>query len=106
MPTYPILIPFNRPDVHLSYTSTRFVTAKEEYGTFDLVVKTYFPDERHPGGAVSDVLDLMPIGEEIGNRKFIIEGKEKSFSKISLLISRSGITPGTLCTADGEDIGR
>ena len=67
-----------------SYTPTRPVMPKEEDGTLDLVVKTYFPDERQPGGAMSNILDCIPIGEEIeirgptgeisyhGNGKFII----------------------------------
>ena len=50
MPTQPIQIPFHRRDAHLAYTPTRFITAKEDDGTFDLVVKTYFPDQRHPAG--------------------------------------------------------
>lgn len=89
-----------------SYTPTRPVTEEEEDGTFDLVVKTYFPDKRQPGGAMSNILDCMPIGEEIeirgptgeiayqGNGKFNIEGKEKTFSKVSLILGGSGITPG------------
>jgi nitrate reductase (NAD(P)H) len=89
-----------------SYTPTRPVTEKEEDGSFDLVVKTYFPDERQPGGAMSNILDCMPLGEEIeirgptgeisylGNGKFNIEGKEKPFSKVSLVLGGSGITPG------------
>jgi hypothetical protein len=34
----------------------------------------------------------MPIGEEIGNCKILIESKEKSFSKISLkaILARDG----------------
>lgn len=55
---------------------------------------------------MSNILDCMPIGEEIeirgptgeiayhGNGKFIIEGKEKTFSKVSLILGGSGITPG------------
>ena len=89
-----------------SYTPTRPVMPKEEDGTFDLVVKTYFPDERQPGGAMSNILDCIPIGEEIeirgptgeisyhGKGKFIIEGKERNFSKVSLILGGSGITPG------------
>jgi len=34
-------------------------------GTFDLTVKTYFPSDEQPGGAMSNILDYMPIGEEI-----------------------------------------
>ena len=53
-------------------------------GTFDLTVKTYFPDERQPGGAMSNILDCVEIGAEVelrgptgeitydGNGKFTI----------------------------------
>lgn len=89
-----------------SYTPTRPVLQSEEDGTFELVVKTYFPDENQPGGAMSNILDCMPIGEEIeirgptgeiqysGNGKFVIEGKDKVFQHITLILGGSGITPG------------
>lgn len=75
-------------------------------GTFNLTVKTYFPDETQPGGALSNILDCMPIGEEVeirgptgdivynGHGDFIIEGKERHFDKVSLVLGGSGITPG------------
>lgn len=75
-------------------------------GTFDLTVKTYFPSEEQPGGALSNILDCMPIGEEIeirgptgeivynGNGKFVIDGKARSFKRVSLVLGGSGITPG------------
>jgi len=75
-------------------------------GTFDLTVKTYFPTSAQPGGAMSNILDTMPLGEEIeirgptgeivynGNGKFVIEGQERCFSRISLVLGGSGITPG------------
>lgn len=89
-----------------SYTPTRPITSEQDDGTFDLVVKTYFPDSKQPGGAMSNILDCMPIGEEIeirgptgeityeGNGKFVIEGKEMHFSKVSLVLGGSGLTPG------------
>lgn len=89
-----------------SYTPTRPVTAQQEDGTFDLVVKTYFPDKNQPGGAMSNILDCIPIGEEVeirgptgeisyhGNGKFVIEGAHKTFTKVSLILGGSGITPG------------
>jgi nitrate reductase (NAD(P)H) len=76
-----------------SYTPTRPVREQEEDGSFDLVVKTYFPDRRQPGGAMSNLLDCMPIGKDIeirgptgeiaykGNGKFEIEGKQKHSAK-------------------------
>ncbi|KFZ24223.1 hypothetical protein V502_01290 [Pseudogymnoascus sp. VKM F-4520 (FW-2644)] len=71
-----------------SYTPTRPILPTEEDGTFQLVVKTYFPNDSQPGGAISNILDCMPLGEEVeirgptgdivyeGNGKFNIEGEE------------------------------
>lgn len=89
-----------------SYTPTRPILPSEEDGTFQLVVKTYFPDDNQPGGAMSNILDCMPIGEEIeirgptgdisyeGNGKFIIEGEEMHFDRVTLILGGSGLTPG------------
>lgn len=75
-------------------------------GTFELTVKTYFPTDAQPGGAMSNILDCMPIGEEIeirgptgeivynGNGSFTISDKEYTFDKINLVLGGSGITPG------------
>ncbi|KAL5372549.1 hypothetical protein DPSP01_013417 [Paraphaeosphaeria sporulosa] len=75
-------------------------------GTFELTVKPYFPSPSQPGGAMSNILDCMPIGEEIeirgptgemvyyGNGSFMISGKEYTFKKINLVLGGSGITPG------------
>jgi nitrate reductase (NAD(P)H) len=75
-------------------------------GTFELTVKTYFPTDAQPGGAMSNILDCMPIGEEIeirgptgeivynGNGSFTISGIEYTFNKINLVLGGSGITPG------------
>lgn len=74
--------------------------------TFDLTVKTYFPDDSQPGGAMSNILDCMRIGEEVeirgptgdivynGGGDFVIEGEERYFRRISLVLGGSGITPG------------
>ena len=55
---------------------------------------------------MSNILDCMPIGEEIeirsptgeivydGNGQFIISDQEKMFKKISLVLGGSGLTPG------------
>lgn len=89
-----------------SYTPTRPVTAADEDGTFDLVVKTYLPDARQPGGAMSNILDCVPLGAEVemrgptgeiayhGHGRFVIEGREATFTKVSLILGGSGITPG------------
>ena len=75
-------------------------------GTFDLTIKTYFPDEKQPGGAMSNILDCVEIGSEVelrgptgeitynGNGNFTIEGRERHFDRVSLVLGGSGITPG------------
>ncbi|TIC99277.1 Nitrate reductase [NADH] [Colletotrichum higginsianum] len=75
-------------------------------GTFELVVKTYFPDARQPGGAMSNILHNLPIGGEVeirgptgeityeGNGRFVIDGEERVFRRVSLVLGGSGVTPG------------
>lgn len=90
-----------------SYTPTRpIIGADSEDGTFDVVVKTYFPDNDQPGGALSNILDCMEEGEEVeirgptgdikymGNGKFDIFDEETQFENITLILGGSGITPG------------
>lgn len=31
----------------------------------DLTIKTYYPTDEQPGGAMSNILDTVPIGEEV-----------------------------------------
>ncbi|KAJ5982055.1 hypothetical protein N7451_012155 [Penicillium sp. IBT 35674x] len=88
------------------YTPTRPVFEREEDGTFDLVVKTYAPDQSQPGGTMSNILDCLRPGEEvevkgptgeikyIGQGKFTIDEKEYHFRNVSLVLGGSGITPG------------
>jgi nitrate reductase (NAD(P)H) len=89
-----------------SYTPTRPITSKDDDGTFELTVKTYYPDENQPGGAFSNFLLELPIGESVdvcgptgeieylGSGRFDIEGQERTFTQISLVLGGSGITPG------------
>lgn len=88
------------------YTPVRPVVPGEEDGTFDLVIKTYYPDDNQPGGTMSNVMDCLRDGEEIevkgpsggiryrGNGRFIIDEKEYTFNNVSLVLGGSGITPG------------
>lgn len=97
---------FNDRLVVRPYTPTRPVFEKEEDGTFDLVVKTYAPDQSQPGGTMSNILDCLREGEEIevkgptgeikylGQGKFMIDDKEYHFRNVSLVLGGSGITPG------------
>lgn len=101
-PTKPLL-----PDTSSQKTGNGNDHGKHDsFGTFELTVKTYFPTNAQPGGAMSNILDCMPIGEEIeirgptgeivynGNGSFTISGKEYKFDKINLVLGGSGITPG------------
>ncbi|KAL3292791.1 nitrate reductase [Colletotrichum asianum] len=75
-------------------------------GTFEMVVKTYFPTDKQPGGAMSNILHCMPIGGEVeirgptgeityeGNGRFIIDGEERVYRQVSLVLGGSGVTPG------------
>jgi len=88
------------------YTPTRPILQDEDDGTFELVLKTYFPDENQPGGAFSVMLSELDIGEEVQvsgpsgeimyeeNGNFNIEGKEVTFARVNLILGGSGITPG------------
>ncbi|KAK2763124.1 hypothetical protein FQN54_009759 [Arachnomyces sp. PD_36] len=89
-----------------SYTPTRPVQEDDVDGTFDLVVKTYFPSDTQPGGTLSNVLDCLRDNEEVevkgpsgqikytGNGRFLIDDVEHHFDNISLILGGSGITPG------------
>lgn len=90
------------------YTPTSPILESEQAngGTFELTIKTYFPDSNQPGGAFSNLLYYMPLGqrldicgptggiEYLGHGRFNIEGKQRNFDKISLILGGSGVTPG------------
>ncbi|KFA77101.1 hypothetical protein S40288_09733 [Stachybotrys chartarum IBT 40288] len=96
----------NNEDSKLGKISAHDDNPQDGDGTFELVVKTYFPTDEQPGGAMSNILDCMPIGEDLevrgptgdieyqGNGKFLIDGKEYTFHRISLVLGGSGVTPG------------
>lgn len=89
-----------------SYTPTRPVFEHDEDGTFDLLVKTYFPDKSQPGGTMSNILDCLRPGEEVevkgptgeikyvGHGKFLIDDRELRAQNVTLVLGGSGITPG------------
>ncbi|KAL4809181.1 hypothetical protein BDV18DRAFT_167373 [Aspergillus unguis] len=88
------------------YTPVRPVLDSEDDGTFDLVVKTYFPNEDQPGGTMGNILDCMDEGEEIevkgpsgairylDNGRFAIDNDERTFDNVSFILGGSGVTPG------------
>ncbi|KJR84270.1 nitrate reductase (NADH) [Sporothrix schenckii 1099-18] len=81
-------------------------SVRDGHGTFELTVKTYFPDVSQPGGAMSNILDCVPLGEEVemrgptgeitydGHGAFTIEGRARRFARVSLVLGGSGVTPG------------
>lgn len=88
------------------YTPVRPLQESEDDGTFDLVVKTYFPDPSQPGGTMSNIVDCLDIGEElevkgpsgeikyIGSGNFVINGETMHFDRITFVLGGSGVTPG------------
>ncbi|KAL3448342.1 hypothetical protein BJX65DRAFT_317526 [Aspergillus insuetus] len=111
---------FNDQLVFRSYTPVRPVFEEEEDGTFDLVVKTYYPDPGQPGGTMSNILDCLAEGEEVeikgpageivyeGNGVFKIDEKKMTFERITLVLGGSGVTPGyqvivRILQSNGED---
>lgn len=100
-PTKPLL-----PNTNFAENTNHNKELRDGTGTFELTIKTYFPTDAQPGGAMSNILDCMPIGEEIeirgptgeivynGNGSFTISDKEHTFNKINLVLGGSGITPG------------
>lgn len=75
-------------------------------GTFEITVKTYFPDEEQPGGAFSNILANIPVGEQVdmrgprgdvvylGRGRFSVSGREKHFRRVSLVLGGTGLSPG------------
>ncbi|KAL2868951.1 putative nitrate reductase [Aspergillus lucknowensis] len=92
--------------VFRSYTPVRPVFDEEEDGTFDLVVKTYYPDPKQPGGTMSNILDCLAEGEEVeikgpageivyeGNGTVKINENRRTYDRITLVLGGSGVTPG------------
>nr|POF13967.1 nitrate reductase [nadh] 1 [Quercus suber] len=105
-PTKPLL---PRPSEQQSKADNRnseIQSMRDGQGTFELVVKTYFPSSEQPGGAMSNILDCMPLGEEMeirgptgeivynGQGRFTISDEEHTFKRINLVLGGSGLTPG------------
>ncbi|RMX88701.1 hypothetical protein D0869_01431 [Hortaea werneckii] len=109
-PTRPLVAP-RRPTNRVTEAASDKEDNEEKaledgQGTFELVVKTYFPNDQTPGGAMSNLLDCMQVGERCeirgptgeivykGHGIFEIEGEERTVRYISLVLGGSGVTPG------------
>jgi nitrate reductase (NAD(P)H) len=101
-PTKPLLPAESEKKGHFKASDSKL---RDGQGTFELTVKTYFPDQKQPGGAMSNILDTIAIGQEIDIRGpkgeiickgcgiFDIEGKERRVSRVSFVMGGTGITP-------------
>ncbi|MED6182977.1 nitrate reductase NADH 2 [Stylosanthes scabra] len=88
-----------------AYTPT---SSADEVGHFDLLIKVYFKDV-HPkfpnGGLMSQHLDSLPIGSSIdvkgplghieytGRGNFLIHGKQRFATNLTMVAGGTGITP-------------
>ncbi|OOF90685.1 hypothetical protein ASPCADRAFT_10415 [Aspergillus carbonarius ITEM 5010] len=121
-PTQPLLPPVssssNEPQKN---EKSHFISeVRDGKGVFTLTIKTYFPNDDQPGGAMSNVLDCLPLGEDVdirgptgdivyeGYGNFTIAGEKRNFCRVSLVIGGSGITPAYALVArilltDGDE---
>lgn len=78
--------------LHRPVSGLQLCAGEREFDNFQLVEKTYIPDDDQSGGVLSNVLDCINLDEEIevrgplgeieyrGNGSFIVEGKKMHFS--------------------------
>ncbi|KAI3655003.1 hypothetical protein MP228_000383 [Amoeboaphelidium protococcarum] len=101
------------------YTPVRPVVLDDEDGTFDLVIKIYYPHHNRPGGELTMALDKLQIGSVMevkgpsgtilyqGDGLFFVNGRYRYAKRISLLGAGSGITPLLqVCTKVAKDQGK
>lgn len=105
-PVKPVLPPPKQGKADRKACSGEADILRDGQGSFELVIKTYFPTEDQPGGAMSNILDCIPLGEEVeikgptgdivykGSGQFRIMDKDSTFKKINLVLGGSGLTPG------------
>jgi nitrate reductase (NAD(P)H) len=87
------------------YTPVKPILKSEDDGTFELVIKIYFPHDDKPGGAMTQKLEQLAIGDTIrvkgpeghinylGNGNFVILGGFVHCCKINFIVGGTGITP-------------
>ena len=87
------------------YTPVRPVLPDEDDGTFDLVVKLYFPTEARPGGEMTMLLDALPIGGTVGLKgpegaiaylgrgDFEVMGHFFHCTRVNFVVGGTGLTP-------------
>ncbi|KAL4898895.1 hypothetical protein BDW74DRAFT_184256 [Aspergillus multicolor] len=102
-PTRPLLLPLENESKKKSDKLSDYCDGQ---GSFQLTIKTYSPNDDQPGGAISNILDVLPIGEDVDIRgptgdivydgfgSFTVAGQKRTFKRVSLVLGGSGITPG------------
>lgn len=86
--------------LHRPVSGLQLCAGEREFDNFQLVEKTYIPDDDQSGGVLSNLDEEIevrgPLGEieYRGNGSFIVEGKKMHFSWVTLILGGSGITSG------------
>lgn len=87
------------------YTPVKPVTSKEDDGTFELVIKIYFPTEDRPGGEMTQILERLNVGDQVlvkgpegvlwylGHGQWVIHGHFFYCDKMNFIVGGTGITP-------------
>ena len=87
------------------YTPVKPILKSEDNGTFELIIKIYFPTSSKPGGEMTQKLENLQIGDSvkikgpegsisyIGDGNFEIMGYFLHCDKVNFIVGGTGITP-------------
>ena len=87
------------------YTPVKPILKDEDNGTFELIIKIYFPTPCKPGGEMTQKLEDLKIGDTVkikgpegkisymGNGNFDIMGYFLHCEKVNFIVGGTGITP-------------
>ncbi|KND02517.1 uncharacterized protein SPPG_02976 [Spizellomyces punctatus DAOM BR117] len=87
------------------YTPVKPILEEEDDGTFDLVIKIYFPSEDRPGGELTQMLEGLKNGDEVkikgpegeiyytGKGSFDVMGHFIHCKKVNFIVGGTGLTP-------------
>jgi len=87
------------------YTPVKPILSEEDDGTFECIIKIYFPTDGRPGGEMTQILEKLHIGDSIktkgpegqlwyvGNNVFNMHGNFFHSRAVNLVVGGTGITP-------------
>jgi nitrate reductase (NAD(P)H) len=87
------------------YTPVKPIHPNEDNGTFELLIKVYYPTETRPGGEMTQLLDELNIGDIVkvkgpegtlwylGNGQFSMHGHLFYCAHMNFIVGGTGITP-------------